>query len=77
MTSQSAAYGFFDEQRAIRQKVDEFEEDEIEPVATGYDDLYKYPTEILEQDLIAPNAPIKCDGAGINTLSSIFVTEEL
>ena len=70
-----------DEQRAIRQAVREFGENEIEPVAREHDEEKKYPYELVEKaaeyDLVAPGIPVEYGGAGMDTLSSIIVTEEL
>lgn len=70
-----------DEQRAIREAVREFGEEEIAPVAREHDEEKKYPEELIEKaaelDLLAPGIPVEYGGAGMDTLSSIIVTEEL
>jgi len=70
-----------DEQRAIRTAVREFGEAEIEPVARDHDESREYPADIVERaadlDLVAPTIPREYDGAGMDTLSSVLVTEEL
>ncbi|WP_433629584.1 acyl-CoA dehydrogenase family protein [Halomicrococcus sp. NG-SE-24] len=70
-----------DEHRAIRQAVREFGENEIEPVAREYDEEHKYPHDLVEKaaeyDFVAPNIPVEYGGAGMETLSSTLVTEEL
>ncbi|RBI62371.1 acyl-CoA dehydrogenase [halophilic archaeon] len=70
-----------DEHRAIRQAVREFGENEIEPVAREHDEEHKYPHDLVEKaaeyDFVAPNIPVEYGGAGMETLSSTLVTEEL
>ncbi|MXR21074.1 acyl-CoA dehydrogenase family protein [Halobacterium bonnevillei] len=70
-----------DEQRAIRTAVREFGEAEIEPVAREHDESREYPADVVERaadlDLVAPTIPREYDGAGMDTLSSVLVTEEL
>lgn len=70
-----------DEHRAIRHAVREFGENEIEPVAREHDEEKSYPHELVEKaaeyDFVAPSIPVEYGGAGMNTLSSIIVTEEL
>ncbi|WP_231184918.1 acyl-CoA dehydrogenase family protein [Haladaptatus sp. DYF46] len=70
-----------DEQRAIREAVREFGEAEITPVAREHDEEKKYPEDLVrkaaELDLVAPGIPVEYGGAGMDTLSSIIVTEEL
>jgi alkylation response protein AidB-like acyl-CoA dehydrogenase len=70
-----------DEQRAIREAVREFGEAEITPVAREHDEEKKYPTDLIQKaaelDLVAPGIPVEYGGAGMDTLSSVIVTEEL
>ncbi|WP_227356728.1 acyl-CoA dehydrogenase family protein [Haladaptatus salinisoli] len=70
-----------DEHRAVRQAVREFGENEIEPVAREHDEEKSYPHELVEKaaeyDFVAPSIPVEYGGAGMDTLSSIIVTEEL
>ncbi|MFH5797375.1 acyl-CoA dehydrogenase family protein [Haladaptatus sp. CMAA 1911] len=70
-----------DEQRAIREAVREFGEAEITSVAREHDEEKKYPEDLVrkaaELDLVAPGIPVEYGGAGMDTLSSIVVTEEL
>ncbi|WP_440008894.1 acyl-CoA dehydrogenase family protein [Halomicrococcus sp. SG-WS-1] len=70
-----------EEHRAIRQAVREFGEKEIEPVAREHDEEHKYPHDLVEKaaeyDFVAPNIPVEYGGAGMETLSSTLVTEEL
>jgi len=69
------------EQRAIKEAVREFAEDEIEPVAREHDENKEYPEDIrrkaAEYDFVAPNIPTEYGGAGMDLGSSILVTEEL
>lgn len=75
------AFRLSDEQRAIREAVREFGEAEITPVAREHDEEKKYPEDLVrkaaELDLVAPSIPVEYGGAGMDTLSSIIVTEEL
>ena len=75
------AFRLSDEQRAIREAVREFGEEEITPVAREHDEEKKYPEDLVrkaaELDLVAPSIPVEYGGAGMDTLSSIIVTEEL
>ncbi|MGB9986112.1 acyl-CoA dehydrogenase family protein [Salarchaeum japonicum] len=70
-----------DEHRAIREAVREFGENEIEPVAREHDENKSYPIDLIEKaaefDFVAPGIPVEYGGAGMDTLSSIIVTEEL
>ncbi|WP_255168222.1 acyl-CoA dehydrogenase family protein [Natrononativus amylolyticus] len=70
-----------DEQQAIRRTVREFGEKEIRPVAREHDEQKKYPAALVEKaaefDLVAPGIPVEYGGAGMDTLSSAIVTEEL
>ncbi|MFA9516384.1 acyl-CoA dehydrogenase family protein [Halopenitus sp. H-Gu1] len=81
MSSQPGGELLSEEQRAIRQMVREFGENEIEPVAHEYDESHAYPFDIIDQaaqyDLVAPTVPIEYGGAGMDTLSAAIVTEEL
>ncbi|GGL48495.1 acyl-CoA dehydrogenase family protein [Halocalculus aciditolerans] len=75
------AFQLSDEHRAIRQAVREFGENEIKPVAAEHDQERSYPYEVVEKaaelDLLAPNIPVEYGGPGMDTLSSVIVTEEL
>ncbi|WP_423743346.1 acyl-CoA dehydrogenase family protein (plasmid) [Haladaptatus sp. SPP-AMP-3] len=75
------AFRLSDEQRAIREAVREFGEAEITPVAREHDEEKKYPDDVVrkaaELDLVAPGIPVEYGGAGMDTLSSVIVTEEL
>jgi alkylation response protein AidB-like acyl-CoA dehydrogenase len=75
------AFTLSDEHRAIREAVREFAENEIKPVAEEYDQSKEYPEEIrrkaAEYDFVGSSIPTEYDGAGMDTLGSIIVTEEL
>ncbi|QDX40935.1 acyl-CoA dehydrogenase family protein [Salarchaeum sp. JOR-1] len=70
-----------DEHQAIREAVREFGENEIEPVAREHDENKSYPIDLIEKaaefDFVAPGIPVEYGGAGMDTLSSVIVTEEL
>ncbi|WP_129116567.1 acyl-CoA dehydrogenase family protein [Halegenticoccus tardaugens] len=70
-----------DEQRAIRDVVRDFGENEIRPVAREHDEEKRYPHDLVETaaryDLVAPTIAEEYGGAGMDLLSSIVVTEEL
>jgi acyl-CoA dehydrogenase len=70
-----------DEHEMIRKAVREFGEEEIKPVAREYDENHTYPEELrrkaAKNDFVAPNIPTEYGGAGMNTLASSIVTEEL
>jgi alkylation response protein AidB-like acyl-CoA dehydrogenase len=69
------------EHEAIRRAVREFGEAEIEPVAAEHDEQREYPADLVRQaaefDFVAPTIPEAYGGAGMDTLSSVLVTEEL
>ncbi|MFD1588293.1 acyl-CoA dehydrogenase family protein [Halorientalis brevis] len=75
------AFQLSDEHRAIRQAVREFGENEIKPVAKEHDQEGSYPIELrkkaAEFDFVAPHIPLEYDGAGMNLLEAVLVTEEL
>ena len=70
-----------DKQRAIRDMVHEFGENEIRPVAREHDEEKAYPHDLVEQaaeyDLVAPGIAEDYGGAGMDLLSSVVITEEL
>jgi alkylation response protein AidB-like acyl-CoA dehydrogenase len=70
-----------DEQRAVREAVREFGEEEIRPVAREHDEEKKYPADLVQKaaryDLVAPGIPEEYGGAGMDALTEILVTEEL
>ena len=74
-------FGLSDEQRAIRDEVRRFAENEIEPVASEYDVNEEYPTEIMdkaaEMGMLGAHIPMEYGGAGYSNLESAIVTEEL
>ena len=69
------------EQEAIRSAVRKFAEEEVAPVAREHDESGEYPEELrreaAEYDFVALNVPTEYGGAGMDTLSSALVTEEL
>jgi hypothetical protein len=70
-----------DEQRAVREAVRAFGEEEIRPVADEYEREERYPHELLSEaadlDFVAPAVPAEYGGAGMDTVSELLVTEEL
>jgi alkylation response protein AidB-like acyl-CoA dehydrogenase len=83
MEAESAYMSFqlSDEHEMIRKAVREFGENEIEPVAREHDENKEYPEELrrkaAKNDFVAPNIPTEYGGAGMDTLASSIVTEEL
>lgn len=74
------AFQLSDEHRAIRQAVREFGKNEIKPVAKEHDQEGSYPIKLrkkaAEFDLVAPHIPPEYDGAGVNLVEAVLVTEE-
>ncbi|WP_410764763.1 acyl-CoA dehydrogenase family protein [Haloferax sp. DFSO60] len=74
-------YNLTDEQRAIREEVRRFAENEIAPVATEYDEEEKYPYEIVQKaakmGLTGAHFPVEYGGVGYSSLENALVTEEL
>ncbi|KAB1194354.1 acyl-CoA dehydrogenase [Haloferax sp. MBLA0076] len=70
-----------DEQRAIRDEVRRFAENEIAPVASEYDVEEKYPYDIVkkaaEMGLTGAHFPVEYGGVGYSSLENAIVTEEL
>ncbi|MFB6166430.1 MAG: acyl-CoA dehydrogenase family protein, partial [Haloarculaceae archaeon] len=70
-----------DEQRAVREAVREFGENEIEPVAREHDERKEYPEDIRRQaaeyDFVAPHVPEEYGGAGMDLQTKLIVVEEL
>lgn len=75
------AFDLTDEHRAVRRAVRAFGEEEIQPVADDHDQRREYPHELVAQaadlDLVAPHVPTEYGGAGMDTLATSIVTEEL
>ncbi|ELZ99004.1 acyl-CoA dehydrogenase [Haloferax mucosum ATCC BAA-1512] len=74
-------YNLTDEQRAIRDEVRRFAENEIAPVASEYDESETYPYEIVqkaaEMGLTGAHFPVEYGGVGYTSLENALVTEEL
>lgn len=70
-----------EEQKAIKEEVRRFAENEIAPVATEYDVEEKYPWEIVdkaaEMGLTGANIPVEYGGAGYSALEVALIIEEL
>ncbi|MDY6765319.1 MAG: acyl-CoA dehydrogenase family protein [Halobacteria archaeon] len=70
-----------EEQKAIKEEVKRFAENEIAPVATEYDVEEKYPWEIVdkaaEMGLTGANIPVEYGGAGYSALEVALIIEEL
>ena len=69
------------EHAAIREAVRAFGEEEIAPVAEEHDRTKEYPEDLRRQaaelDLVSPGIPEEYGGAGMDTIASCIVTEEL
>ncbi|KAB1188527.1 MULTISPECIES: acyl-CoA dehydrogenase family protein [Haloferax] len=74
-------FNLSDEQRAIRDEVRRFAENEIAPVASEYDVEEKYPYDIVEKaakmGLTGAHFPVEYGGVGYSSLENALVTEEL
>ena len=70
-----------DEQKALREEVRRFAENEIQPVAGEYDVNEEYPHEVMdkaaEMGLLAPHIPIDYGGVGYSSIEMCLLTEEL
>ncbi|MFB6095408.1 MAG: acyl-CoA dehydrogenase family protein, partial [Halodesulfurarchaeum sp.] len=70
-----------EEQQAIRDEVRRFAENEIEPVATEYDEAEKYPHDLMDEaakmGLTGANIPMEYGGAGYSPLEVAIIIEEL
>ncbi|WP_135535482.1 MULTISPECIES: acyl-CoA dehydrogenase family protein [Halostella] len=70
-----------DEQRAIRDEVRRFAENEVAAVATEHDEAEKFPHEVVkkaaEMGLTGANIPIEYGGAGYSPLETALIIEEL
>ncbi|MFC4550910.1 MULTISPECIES: acyl-CoA dehydrogenase family protein [Halorussus] len=74
-------FGLSDEQKAIRDEVRKFADNEIRPIAKEYDVAEEYPWEIMdkaaEMGLLGAHIPMEYGGAGYSNLESAIITEEL
>ncbi|MFC3476727.1 acyl-CoA dehydrogenase family protein [Halobacterium litoreum] len=74
-------FGLTDEQQAIRDEVQRFAENEIEPVAGEYDEAEKYPWEVMDAaaqaGLLGPSVPLEYGGAGYSPVETAIIIEEL
>ncbi|MCX2817819.1 acyl-CoA dehydrogenase family protein [Haladaptatus sp. F3-133] len=65
----------------VRDEIRRFGENEIEPVASEYDEKEKYPWEVMEkaQDagLLGSNIPIEYGGVGYSPVENAILVEEL
>jgi acyl-CoA dehydrogenase len=70
-----------DEQEQLKKEVRRFAENEIKPVATEYDVAEKYPHDVMEKaaenGLLGGSLPIEYGGAGLDTLDTSLVVEEM
>ena len=70
-----------DEQKALKEEVRRFAENEIEPVATEYDEEEAYPHDVMdkaaEMGLTGAHIPIEYGGAGYSVLDVALIIEEL
>jgi alkylation response protein AidB-like acyl-CoA dehydrogenase len=70
-----------DEQRAVRDAVRRFAENEVRPVADEFDEEHRYPRELIRQgaevDLVAPTLSSDYGGGNMDRISGAIVTEEL
>ncbi|EMA03619.1 acyl-CoA dehydrogenase family protein [Haloferax denitrificans] len=74
-------YSLSDEQRAIREEVRRFAENEIAPVAGEYDEAETYPADVVREaskmGLTGAHFPVEYGGVGYTSLENAIVTEEL
>ncbi|WP_424008693.1 acyl-CoA dehydrogenase family protein [Haloferax denitrificans] len=74
-------YSLSDEQRAIREEVRRFAENEIAPVAGEYDEAETYPADVVceasKMGLTGAHFPVEYGGVGYTSLENAIVTEEL
>ncbi|MFC4543679.1 acyl-CoA dehydrogenase family protein [Halosolutus amylolyticus] len=74
-------FGLSEEQEQIREEVQRFAENEIEPVAEEYDEEEKYPHDVVdeaaEMGLTGAYIPMEYGGAGYSILDTAIITEEL
>src|SRR6056297_1225574 len=74
-------FGLSEEQKAIRDEVRKFAENEIEPVATELDEAEKYPHDVMDEaakmGLTGAHIPVEYGGAGYTPFEMALITEEL
>lgn len=74
-------FGVTEEQRAIRDEVRRFAENEIEPVASEHDQNETYPSAVMdaaaEMGLTGAHLPIDYEGAGYSPVEMAMIVEEL
>jgi alkylation response protein AidB-like acyl-CoA dehydrogenase len=74
-------FGLTEEQKAIRDEVQRFAENEIIPVASEYDEAEKYPWEVMDKaadaGLLGPSIPLEYGGAGYSPEETAIIVEEL
>ncbi len=74
-------FALSDEQVSLRDEVRRFAENEIEPVATEYDEEEAYPQEVMDKaaqmGLTGAHIPIEYGGAGYSVLDVAIIIEEL
>ena len=65
----------------VREEIRRFGENEIDPVATEYDEEEKYPWEVMdkaqEAGLLGSNVPIEYGGVGYSPVENAILVEEL
>ncbi|WP_255195628.1 acyl-CoA dehydrogenase family protein [Halorarius litoreus] len=70
-----------EEQQQLQKEVRRFAENEVKPVATEYDVEEKYPHDVMEKaaknGLLGGGLPIEYGGAGLDTLDTSIVVEEM
>ncbi|AGN02925.1 acyl-CoA dehydrogenase [Salinarchaeum sp. Harcht-Bsk1] len=74
-------FALSEEQKAIRDEVRKFAENEIEPVATELDEAEKYPHDVMDEaakmGLTGAHIPVEYGGAGYTPFEMALITEEL
>ena len=74
-------FGLTDEQRALRDEVRRFAENEIAPEAAAYDREEKYPQALMDQavemGLVGAHIPLEYGGVGYGPLETAIIVEEL
>ena len=74
-------FGLSEEQKAIRDEVRKFAENEIAPVATELDEDEKYPHDVMDEaakmGLTGAHIPVEYGGAGYTPFEMALITEEL